>query len=162
MDKQLEQIAGREVRLTVRGHEIVVREVTMKHLKGFAAACSPFLAAFDEAGELAERKDRAQDDFALFKVLAENGEAFMKAAAMVSNAPVEFYEQLRPDEFFEVAAKVVEVNGDFFVRALAPTLIRFAKGVSLIGSMLSDGLSPQGTEADATSSTTSSASSTAS
>jgi hypothetical protein len=162
MDKQLEQIAGREVRLTVRGHEIVVREVTMKHLKGFAAACSPFLAAFDEAGELAARDDKSHDDFALFKVLAENGEAFMKAAAMVSNAPVGFYEQLRPDEFFEVAAKVVEVNGDFFVRALAPTLIRFAKGVSLIGSMLSDGLSPQGTEADTTSSPMSSVSSTAS
>lgn len=162
MEKQLDQIAGREARLTVRGHEIVVREVTMKHLKGFAAACSPFLAAFDEAGELAVRDDRPADDFALFKVLAENGEAFMKAAAMVSNAPVEFYEQLRPDEFFEVAAKVVEVNGDFFVRALAPTLIRFARGVSQIGTMLSEGLSQQGTALDETSSTSNSASSTAS
>ena len=130
----------------------------MKHLKGFAAACSPFLAAFDEAGELAARKDQAQDDFALFRVLAENGEAFIKATAMVTNAPVEFYEQLRPDEFFEVAAKVVEVNGDFFVRALAPTLIRFAKGVSLIGSMLSGDSSAQATAAEAMSSPTSSVS----
>jgi len=59
---------------------------------------------------------------------------------------VEFYEKLRPDEFFAVAAKVVEVNGDFFVRALAPALIRFAKGVSTIGTILSNGLSPQGIE----------------
>lgn len=151
MENQLDQITGREARLTIRGHEIVVREVTMKHLKGFAAACAPFLSAFDEAGELAVRDDRPADDFALFKVLAENGEAFMKAAAMVSNAPVEFYEQLRPDEFFEVAAKVVEINGDFFVRALAPTLIRFAKGVSQIGTMLSVGSLQQDTAHAATS-----------
>jgi hypothetical protein len=137
---------GREAKLTVRGHEIVVREVTMKYLKAFAGACAPFLSAFDEAGALAARDDRPPDDFALFKVLADNGEAFMQAAAMVSNASVEFYEKLRPDEFFEVAAKVVEVNGDFFVRALAPTLIRFAKGVSQIGTMLSADSLQQGTE----------------
>lgn len=145
-DKQLEQMGGFEARLTVRGHEIVVREVTMKNLREFAAACSPFLSAFDEAGELASKPDAPQDDFALFKVLAENGPAFMKAAALVTNANVEFYEKLRPDEFFAVAAKVVEVNGDFFVRALAPALIRFAKGVSTIGTILSNGLSPQGIE----------------
>lgn len=162
MDNQLDQLAGREAKLTIRGHDLVVREVTMKHLKDFAAACGPFLAAFDEAGELAGRKDQAQDDFALFRVLAENGEAFMRATAMVTNAPVEFYEQLRPDEFFEVAAKVVEVNGDFFVRALAPTLIRFAKGVSLIGSMLLGDSSPRDTATGELFSTTSSVSSTGS
>lgn len=145
-DKQLEQMGGFEARLTIRGHEIVVREVTMKNLREFAKACAPFLSAFDEAGELSSKPDAPQADFALFRVLADNGPAFMTAAALVTNATPEFYEKLRPDEFFTVAAKVVEVNGDFFVRALAPALIRFARGVSAIGSTLSSGLSPQVTE----------------
>jgi hypothetical protein len=146
-EKQLEQIAGVERSVTLRGHEIRVREVRMKELRAFAQACSPFLKAFDESGELAQRKEgEPVDDFALFRVLADHSEAFMKAAALVSNANVEFFEKLRPDEFFEVAALVVEVNGDFFVRALAPALIRFAQGVSRIGSTLSSGLSPQAME----------------
>lgn len=151
MDEQLEKIAGREARLTIRGYEIIVKEITMKGLKGFAAACAPFLSSFDEAGELASRGDKTPQDFALFNVLAKNGDAFMAAASIVTNAPVAFYEQLRPDEFFEVAAKIVEVNGDFFVRALAPALIRFARGVSLIGSMLSADSFPQATGQEKTS-----------
>jgi hypothetical protein len=141
---------------------ITVREVTMKDLQAFTAACSPFLSAFDEAGALAVRDGKQPDDFALFRVLSENGPAFMQAAALVSNAPVEYYERLKPDQFFEVAAKVVEVNGDFFVRALAPALIRFARGVSQIGLMLSEGSLQQVTAQEATSLATSLASSTAS
>lgn len=144
-ENQLEQMADVERIVKVRDHDIKVREVRMKDLKAFAHACSPFLKAFDEAGELAAREDgQPPDDFALFRVLADHSEAFMKAAALVSNAPVEFFEKLRPDEFFEVAAVVVEVNGSFFVRALAPALIKFARGVSLIGLTLSNGLSPLG------------------
>lgn len=146
---QLEQIADVERIVVVRGHEIKIREVRMKELREFANACSPFLKAFDEAGELAVREDgQAPDDFALFRVLSDHSEAFMKAAALVSNAPVEFFEKLRPDEFFNVAAVVVEVNGSFFVRALAPALLKFARGVSLIGLTLSNGLSPLGTMSD--------------
>lgn len=146
MDKQLEDMAGRERSVTVRGHVIKVHEVKMKNLRAFTAACGPFLHAFDEAAELASPADpdKRPDDFALFRLLAEHSDAFMEAAAQVSNAPRTFYEQLGPDEFFEVARLVVEVNGDFFVRALAPALLRFARGVSLIGSTLSNTLSPAG------------------
>lgn len=143
-ENQLEQMADVERVVTVRGHEVKVREVRMKDLKAFAHACSPFLKAFDEAGELAVRDGQPPDDFALFRVLADHSEAFMRAAALVTNANVEFFEKLRPDEFFEVAAVVVEVNGSFFVRALAPALIKFTRGVSLIGLTLSNGLSPLG------------------
>lgn len=148
-EKQLEQMAATEATVTVRGHVIKVHEVTMKNLRAFAKACGPFLSSFDESGELAIRGDKKPDDFALFKVLAENGDAFLDAAALVTNADRTFYERLRPDEFFEVAAKIVEVNGDFFVRALAPALIRFAQGFSQIGSILSSVSSAQDTNSSA-------------
>ncbi len=150
---QIDAIANREKELTVRGHKITVREVVMRDLKEFSAACAPFFAAFDEAGELASRDGKPMEDFALFKVISQNSDAFMRAASLVTNGTVEFYQRLRPDEFFEVAAAVVEVNGNFFVQALAPSLIKFAQGISQIGLTLSTASSQLATPA-LTSSTT--------
>lgn len=124
--------------------EVGVTEVTMKNLRAFSAACAPFFKEFDEAGRLAERLDTTTgektppEDFALFHVLADYSEAFMRAAALVTNKPVSFYESLAPDQFFEVAAKIVEVNGDFFVRNLAPALVRVGKALGTIGSTTSN------------------------
>ena len=43
----------------------------------------------------------------------------------------------RTDQFFEVAAAVVKVNGDFFVRSLAPALLRMGRALGTIGSTTS-------------------------
>ena len=145
MNDQVAQIENVEHVVPVRGQEIKIREVTMKDLKAFASACAPFMSAFDEAGDLAVRDGKKPSDFQLFNVLAEHSPAFMEAAALVSNADVTFFERLRPDEFFEIAAKVVEVNGGFFIKALAPALLKFAQVVSQIGSMLSSHLLLQAT-----------------
>lgn len=148
--EQIDQIMQAERSVEVAGVKVIVHEVTMKHLKAFAAACAPFLSEFDEAGKLSIRTHPdgtpiPPDDFALFKVLSEHSDAFMQAAAMVSNAPVAWLERLRPDQFFDIAALVVEVNGDFFVRNLAPALIRFARGLGMIGTMLYTASLPQAT-----------------
>lgn len=120
--------------------EVSVGEVTMKNFRPFAAACAPFFKEFDEAGRLAERIDKETGDkvppeeFALFHVLADHSDAFMLAAALVCNKPVTFFQALTPDQFFEVASKIVQVNGDFFVRSLAPALIRMGAALGTIGS----------------------------
>lgn len=150
MMDDLEALAAVELTTTVRGHAIVVREVTMKNLRSFTQACAPFLAEFDEAGLLAFRRTATGEEipleqFALFRVIAEHGGAMMQATALVSNAPVEFLERLRPDEFFKIAALVIEVNGNFFVQSLVPQLIRFARGMSLVGTMLFNTSSGKGT-----------------
>lgn len=145
-DEDFDKIVGHTIDVTIRGHKIVVREITMKHIKAFAKICGPFMDSFDEAAELAGREpSKVDSDFKLFNTLLDHSDDFMKAAAMVSNADVDFYEKLRPDEFFKVASAVVEVNGNFFVQALAPALIKFARGISTIGMILSPPSSPQGT-----------------
>jgi hypothetical protein len=131
---EIEQIAGVEKTVRVRNHDIIVREITMLHMGGFTKICAPFLSAFDEAGDLFAAAGKPQSEYALFELLAAHCDAFMQAAAMVSNAPVEFYQKLRPDEFFEVAAAVVEVNGSFFVRRLLPAVIKLAQGIQAVGS----------------------------
>ena len=122
---------------------VEVGEVTMKNFKAFAAACAPFFHEFDEAGRLSVRIDpetgdkKLPEEFALFHVLADHSDAFMLAAALVSNKPVSFFQALTPDQFFEVAAAVVKVNGDFFVRSLAPALLRMGRALGTIGSTTS-------------------------
>lgn len=122
--------------LLVRGQTIQVREVTMAELRPFVALCAPFLKAFDEVEELKKRPEEGKpiNEYGLFQLLCEHGDSFMHAAALVTNVPVQFYQRIKPDEFFEVAAAVVEVNGDFFIRRLAPKIASLVLAVSRIGS----------------------------
>lgn len=140
---EMDQVMQREMDTTVANQKVVVREVVMKDLRAFTKACAPFLAEFDEAGALANRRgpsgeELPPDEFALFKVISEHADAMMLATSLVSNAPLAFLERLKPDEFFKVAKLVIMVNGNFFVQRLAPQLIAFARAMSLVGSMLSN------------------------
>lgn len=123
----------------------------MKNLRAFTAACAPFLKEFDEAGALANRRaedgtEVPPDEFALFKVISEHADDMMTATALTSNAPLAFLERLKPDEFFKIASLVIQVNGNFFVQSLAPQLIKFARAMSLVGTMLSNPSLAQGTD----------------
>ena len=139
MSDDLSLMAGVPHIVTVRNRAVTVKEVNMKTLTPFAAACAPFLNEFDESGRLGDRRNPEtgdpipSDQFTLFKVLSEHAPAFVTAATLVTDADRKFLEELGPHEFFEVAAKIVEVNGNFFVLRLAPALLRFAQGVSRIG-----------------------------
>jgi hypothetical protein len=137
MSDDLAQMAQPDYTVTLGTRVITVREVRMKHLGAFTRACAPFLKEFDHLNP--------EDEFALFKVISEHAEAMVVAASLVSDAPKEFLEQLKPDDFFKIGAKVIQVNGNFFVRQLAPQLIKFAQGMSLVGTMLSSASSEPGT-----------------
>jgi hypothetical protein len=129
------------------GNVVTVREVVMKDLTEFYACCSPFFGEFNEGGRLTRKEGatgNAMEDFTLFAVLAEHADVFMRAAELVSDASVPYFQKLRPDDFYKVAAKVVEVNGSFFVNALAPALIKLAQGVKEVGTTLSTLSSIQG------------------
>lgn len=142
MQEELDKLCGDEVALEVAGHKIVVREVTMRDIKKFYALCTPFISQFDK---LAEASTGPQRDMELFQIVLDNADNFMQAAALVTNADVEFYGRLLPDDFFKVATAIVGVNGDFFVKALAPALIKFARGISMVGTILSPISSEVGT-----------------
>lgn len=143
MDTPLDTALGNDPVHKVKlrdGTEITVKEVLMGDLTEFYAACAPFFGEFADGGRLTRKEGatgNAMEDFTLFTVLSEHAEAFMRAAELVSDASVPYFRKLRPDDFFAVASKVVEVNGSFFVNALAPALIKLARGVNAVGSTLS-------------------------
>ncbi len=141
MNDDLSQLSQEPNTVTVGSTVITVREVHMKELGAFTRACAPFLNEFSEGGLLSK-----PNEFALFRVLSDHAENMVLAASLVSNAPVEFLERMKPDDFFRVAAKVIEVNGNFFVRRLAPQLIKFAEAMGLVGTMLSSTSLEPGTD----------------
>ena len=144
----IDQMQNPATEIEIRGHKIEIYEITMAGLPAFSAAVEPFMAAFDEAADLpAARADEAlQRNTALFRLLAKHSPAFIAAAAVVTNTNAEFYNKLQPDEFFRVASVIVERNAAFFVQRLAPSLIKFAAEISMIGTMLFSHLQPQGIE----------------
>lgn len=113
--------------------DVTVNEITMRALAPFTRACKPFFTEFSEGGRLADSINQETGDvtkadpMALFEVLSDHSDAFMVAASLVSDHGKAFFEQLPADQFFLVAARVVEVNGSFFIRSLAPALVAVAE-----------------------------------
>ena len=143
----IDQMQNPATEIEIRGHKIEIYELTMAGLPAFSRAVESFMDAFDEVADLpAARADEAmRRNTALFRLLGKHTHEMIAAAEAVTNANAEFYLKLSTDEFFEVASVIVERNAAFFVRRLAPSLIKFAAHISLTGSMLSSHLHGTGT-----------------
>lgn len=143
----IDQMQNPATEIEIRGHKIEIYEITMAALPAFSRAVESFMDAFDEVADLpAARADEAmRRNTALFRLIGKHTEDMIAAAEVVTNTNGEFYRKLSPDEFFDVASVIVERNAAFFVRRLAPSLIKFAAHISLTGSMLSSHLHGTGT-----------------
>jgi len=137
----IDDMKNAPVTIEVQGHVIEIRELTMASLPAFSRIIEPFMAAFDEVSE--QKGDALNRNTKLFNLLMQHGELFCVAAEAVTNANADFYRKLPPDDFFKVAALIVERNAAFFIQRLAPSLLQFAANLSMIGTMLSVSLQPQ-------------------
>lgn len=109
---------GQPTVVTVQGRDVEVKCVLMGKLKEFALACAPFIEAFNSPEKLEP-----------FKLLCEYPDEMMRAIACTSNVDVEFLKKLPPDDCLALATAVISMNTDFFMRRLAPALIRAVESV---------------------------------
>jgi hypothetical protein len=74
-------------------------------------------------------------------LLAEHGEAVIEAVSIASRRPTEWVVGLDLDEAVRLAEAVFEVNADFFIRRLLPSLTETATriGTRMPGAMRSSG-----------------------
>lgn len=119
--------------LEIRGDKIEVHEVLVGQLKPFAAACAPFFKYFEEKSLSGTPFDTPQ----LIEMFMNFTPDFVEVVSLVTNVDKAWLNRLPPDDFFLIAGKVVEVNMRFFTQRLAPSLVRFAKGLIVTGSTLS-------------------------
>ena len=122
--------------LLLAGRTVTIREVRMRELQQVASICAPFFDAFDSVGDLAKARAESgrTSDTLLYRLLAEHADRLLTLATLLTDAPRDWLEQLPPDQFFVLAAQVVEVNAGFFIVRLFPALQNMAAGIGRIGS----------------------------
>ena len=106
----LEKLIPQAVELTVGGETLAIKPLKVGQMPAFLRAISPVM----------QHLTRSEIDWlALF---GEHGDDLLSAIAIAVSKPRPWVEELAADEAIVLAAKVIEVNADFFTRTVLPKL----------------------------------------
>ena len=103
--------------LVIGGERLELTPLKVGELPAFARAVQPVAASLS-----------ASPDW--LALLAEHGEAVIEAVAIASRRPAEWVAGLGLDEAVRLAEAVFEVNADFFIQRVLPSLTEAATRVS--------------------------------
>ncbi|WP_247539099.1 DUF6631 family protein [Ralstonia pseudosolanacearum] len=126
----LDKLVPQPAELSVGGETLTIQPLKVGRLPAFLRAISPTLQ---------QLKAPQIDWLALF---IEHGDDLLQAVAVAVGKPRAWVDALAADEAILLAAKVVEVNADFFTRTVLPRLdglIGQVVGPARSGSMPSNG-----------------------
>ena len=118
------------VTLVIGGERLELTPLKVGDVPAFARAVQPVAASLS-----------ASPDW--LALLAEHGEAVIDAVAIASRRPPEWVTNLALDDAVRLAEAVFEVNADFFIQRVLPSLTEAATrvsqtlGVQIPGAMLS-------------------------
>ncbi|WP_275719533.1 DUF6631 family protein [Ralstonia solanacearum] len=127
----LDKLIPQPAELTVGGESLVIPPLKVGRLPDFLRAISPTL----------QQLNAPQIDW--LGLFIEHGDDLLQAVAIAVGKPRTWVDDLAADEAILLAAKVVEVNADFFTRTVLPRLNvlieQVARGPVPSGSMPSNG-----------------------
>jgi hypothetical protein len=106
----LETLIPPGVQITVAGETLTLKPLKVGSLPAFLRAISPVMQSLTAP---------AIDWLALF---GERGDGLLAAIAIAVGKPREWVDDLAADEAILLAAKVIEVNADFFTQTVIPKL----------------------------------------
>ena len=109
------------VTLVIGGERLELTPLKVGEIPAFARAVQPAVAT------LSASLSASPDWLAL---LAEHGEAVIDAVAIASRRPSEWVTSLALDDAVRLAEAVFEVNADFFIQRVLPSLTEAATRVS--------------------------------
>jgi len=105
----LESVFPQGADLSVAGEALTVKPLKVGQLPTFLRAISPVMP-------------HLSGDIDWLTVFGEHGGALLSAIAIAVGKPRDWVDDLNPDEVVLLAAKVIEVNADFFTRNVMPKL----------------------------------------
>ncbi len=108
----LDTLVPQGIELVIDGEPLVIKPLKVGQLPGFLRAISPVMQQISST-EI--------DWLALF---GERGDDLLSAIAIAVGKPRAWVDELAADEAILLAAKVIEVNADFFTRTVMPRLDR--------------------------------------
>jgi hypothetical protein len=106
----LEKLIPQTLEITLAGETVAVKPLKIGQMPAFLRAITPVMQQI--TGERI-------DWLALF---GERGDDLLTAVAIATAKPREWIDALDADEAILLAAKVIEVNADFFTRTVMPRL----------------------------------------
>jgi hypothetical protein len=106
----LEQLMPVPAELVIHGETLTVKPLKVGQLPAFLRAVSPIM------------QDLASPSTDWLTLLAERGNDVLAAIAIATGKPRPWVDDLGPDDAILLAAKVIEVNADFFTRTVMPKL----------------------------------------
>ncbi len=106
----LDTLVPQGIELVIDGEPLVIKPLKVGQLPGFLRAISPVMRQISST-EI--------DWLALF---GERGDDLLSAIAIAVGKPRAWVDELAADEAILLAAKVIEVNADFFTRTVMPRL----------------------------------------
>ncbi|MFA7239370.1 MAG: hypothetical protein WC091_04600 [Sulfuricellaceae bacterium] len=109
------------VELSLNGKTLSIVPFKIGILPEMARTCAPFMDAF---------KPGAPVDWLALTI--EHGENVFAALALASGQPQTWVEGLTAEEAIRLAQTVIEVNADFFIRRVLPSLTAAANGLTLM------------------------------
>ena len=110
------------IMVTVHGEDIEVRQIKVGQLTKVMRIAYPF---YDKLRAL---KDTAKDGapIDLFPLVLEHSDAVLDIIALLTGKPRTWVEDLEVDELVALFSALVEVNLDFFIQRVLPSLSKLA------------------------------------
>jgi hypothetical protein len=111
---ELESLMPQAVELNLQGETLAIRPLKVGQLPALLRAISPVMQSL-----VGDGSGRDIDWLGLF---GERGDDLLSAIAIAVKKPRAWVDDLAADEAIVLAAKVIEVNADFFTRTVIPKL----------------------------------------
>ena len=129
----LDTLVPQGIELVIDGEPLVIKPLKVGQLPGFLRAISPVMQQISST-EI--------DWLALF---GERGDDLLSAIAIAVGKPRVWVDELAADEAILLAAKVIEVNADFFTRTVMPRLDGLIARTGATAAMATGGSTPSST-----------------
>ena len=107
---ELETMVPQGIELLIAGEPLLVKPLKVGQLPGFLRAISPVM------------QQMASTEIDWLGLFGERGDDLLSAIAIAVAKPRAWVDELAADEAILLAAKVIEVNADFFTRTVIPKL----------------------------------------
>ena len=129
----LDKLVPQAVEISLAGEIVAIKPLKIGQMPAFLRAITPVMQQLGGNGI---------DWLALF---GEHGDDLLTAVSIAIGKPRTWVDALDADEAILVAAKVIEVNADFFIRTVMPRLNEQMSGLFEQASTATAGLTPSST-----------------
>lgn len=137
MSDDLLTVIPETVMVKVRGEDIVIRQIKVGQLSKILRLSQPFYSDLKATKARLGAQDPDGSDF--YALVMNNVDAVLAVVAVLTDKPPEWIAEIGFDELTALFGAIVEVNLDFFIQKVFPSLSRL---VTELGVPLRQVLSP--------------------